>query len=448
MGFSKEAESQPLIIILVHGTWARNAQWAQPGSSLWQALDRELGHPAILPFQWSGKNTFQAREDAAQALRQYLILLARGNPNANLFIIGHSHGGSVALYAVKEDAIRKRIQGVACLSTPFLVTKRRNNIFWQVESELQKSFLQDALYAVIFSMLFLGIVATYALTACPWQQFDIGKHPKETTTVLFVIYATALAAHLISAKTRGTVTEWSAERIARFIHSTATIEKALDLTGLSSAAIFIARSVADEGSSFIGSAQLVAWLATRIWLEVERLGSRMAGGLIKAMFPDFVYKHFPRTLFGMVRLFLLTSGLVLGIFICRIALIGSGEHTGRLIAPFLGIIGINFFTSVLMWSTLAGTRVMLYFLAPIVWALLTLLSILPFGWELAVRNIFLSISAESTPRGSWQIELIEPTITMSGKEVPLSHSEIYDSDTGQTKIVAWIRERCSDPHDT
>jgi hypothetical protein len=351
---------------------------------------------------------------------------------------------------MKEDSICQRIRGVACLSTPFLVTRRRNNIFWQVESVAQKNVLRDALYAATFSMLLAAILATYALLARPWQKFDIGRYPKETIEVLLAVYAAGLVAHLISGKARGAVTQWSLERIAGFVRSTVTIEKALDLTALSSKRIFIARSIADEASSFIGSAQLVAWLATRVWLEMERLGSRAAGGLVKNAFPHFVYKHFPRTLFGTVRLFLGSAGLALGLFIGGVALLGfglGGALVGRLLTLFLAYIGCNFVSSALIFSTLVSAHIVLYLLAPLVWAFLTLLSILPFGWELAVRNLLLGISAESTPEGCWQVELIAPTTPTQGVEVPLSHSEIYDSEIGQAKLIAWIRDRCSEIHD-
>ncbi len=377
-------------------------------------------------------------------------MLARDNPDADLFVVGHSHGGSVALYAMKEDSIGKSIRGVACLSTPFLVTRRRNNIFWQVESEAQKNVLRDAFYAAMFSMLLAAIVTTYALMTRPWQKFDIGRYPKETMEVLLAVYAAGLVAHLISGKARSAVTQRSLECIARFVRSTVTIEKALDLNGLSSKRIFIARSIADEASSFIGSAQLVAWLATRVWLEMERLGSRAAGGLVQNVFPDFVYKHFPRTLFGTVRLFLVSAGLALGLFIGGIALLGFGLRgalIGRLLTFFLAFIGCNFFSSALIFSTLVSTHIVLYLIAPLVWVFLTLLCVPPFGWELAVRNILLGISAESTPKGRWQVELIAPTTPASGVAVPLSHSEIYDSEIGQAKLIAWIRDRCSDIHD-
>jgi hypothetical protein len=52
-------------------------------------------------------------------------------PNARHVIIAHSHGGNVALYALKDHELRSRIAGVVALATPFLSTQLRR-IDWIV----------------------------------------------------------------------------------------------------------------------------------------------------------------------------------------------------------------------------------------------------------------------------------------------------------------------------
>ena len=42
------------------------------------------------------------------------------------FVIAHSHGGNIALYALRDPAVRERITGVATLATPFLIARERN----------------------------------------------------------------------------------------------------------------------------------------------------------------------------------------------------------------------------------------------------------------------------------------------------------------------------------
>jgi hypothetical protein len=113
----------------------------------------------------------------------------------------------------------------------------------------------------------------------------------------------------------------------------------------------------------------------------------------------------------------------------------------RLFILIFGFIALNLMLSVLFFSALITSRILLYLLAPPVTALLTLVSALPFGWELAIRNILLGVSAESTQKGTWLIELVEPNAPKPGSEVPLSHSEIYDNEMAIRKLISWIRER-------
>jgi len=85
---------KPLVITLVHGTWAdTNAKWIQRDSMLCRQLYAEFAQVEIHAFPWSGKNSVGARKTAAEDLRRHLECI----PQADHFVIGHSHGGSVAL---------------------------------------------------------------------------------------------------------------------------------------------------------------------------------------------------------------------------------------------------------------------------------------------------------------------------------------------------------------
>jgi alpha-beta hydrolase superfamily lysophospholipase len=80
---------------------------------------------ALIPFVWSGGNTLRARERAAAALRQHIEAIVGRYPGAAHYLLAHSHTGNIALYALRDDAVARRIRGVACLSTPFLHLRRR-----------------------------------------------------------------------------------------------------------------------------------------------------------------------------------------------------------------------------------------------------------------------------------------------------------------------------------
>ena len=69
---------------------------------------------------WSGANTNRARLRAAASLHESLIAKKREFPLARHFVIGHSHGGNVALYALNLTTSADLVSGVICLATPFL----------------------------------------------------------------------------------------------------------------------------------------------------------------------------------------------------------------------------------------------------------------------------------------------------------------------------------------
>lgn len=117
------SQSHRLIVLAIHGTFAPDADWAQPGSTLHQLIQSEPGsiHINWVPFSWSGGNSHSARELASTGLAKKVDDLSIQNPNADIHLIGHSHGGNVALMMLSAHLdIRPKVASVICLSTPFL----------------------------------------------------------------------------------------------------------------------------------------------------------------------------------------------------------------------------------------------------------------------------------------------------------------------------------------
>lgn len=117
---------QPFVITLIHGTFAPGAGWAnQEDSTLRKAL--LAGFPDQVEcrsFNWSGKNTHEARLMAAAefASHQKTVCLSdAGIPN---FVISHSHGGNVALYALMAHDYSPA--GIITMGTPFITCEPRN----------------------------------------------------------------------------------------------------------------------------------------------------------------------------------------------------------------------------------------------------------------------------------------------------------------------------------
>src|SRR5215813_1201657 len=156
-------------IILVHGTWGRGffpkrrevslyppnkRYWFEEGSQFCAGLDAALKSASldwpIRAFLWSGANSVQVRDSAAQELSGQLRKDLQEDPDARAVIIAHSHGGNVALRALQHlDSMAGRIR-VVTLATPFLRVFARRSLqlsFWV------KLFMLGALFILLIAGL-------------------------------------------------------------------------------------------------------------------------------------------------------------------------------------------------------------------------------------------------------------------------------------------------------
>ena len=122
---------RPVLITLVHGTFAPGAPWTRDDSALCKALRERLPGASIDAFTWSGHNSNRARLDAGFELAQWTeeriteYEREHGGP-IDHYVIAHSHGGNVALYACRFRHFADHLTKLVCLSTPFLSVRRRH----------------------------------------------------------------------------------------------------------------------------------------------------------------------------------------------------------------------------------------------------------------------------------------------------------------------------------
>jgi hypothetical protein len=120
-------ESTKTLVTLIHGTWAsktwRTQETSWPGLS--KTLEDRLPKPVKLcHFTWDGKNRVKNRANAASKLQRHVKTLNLP-PDVRHYIVAHSHGGTVAVMALRDRKVRERVHGLVCLSTPFLHASRR-----------------------------------------------------------------------------------------------------------------------------------------------------------------------------------------------------------------------------------------------------------------------------------------------------------------------------------
>lgn len=118
------------IFILVHGTWAKHSPWTLPDSQLRKHIEARLNEAGQSAFfelvPWGGHNFGRSRLAAADKIAEHVKALHSANEDEQIFLIGHSHGGSAIAYFLKHyPTLAKRITGTAFLSTPFVATRLR-----------------------------------------------------------------------------------------------------------------------------------------------------------------------------------------------------------------------------------------------------------------------------------------------------------------------------------
>jgi hypothetical protein len=130
-----KANSGKIAVITVHGTndTAKDGlldgeKWFQRGSTfataLLAALNQRNIDAEIVPFLWTGANSGQAREKAADKLAD--SLKKHRKDYVQTHIVGHSHGGNVANEAADfvrwgrhKTQNKERIDGIITVGTPF-----------------------------------------------------------------------------------------------------------------------------------------------------------------------------------------------------------------------------------------------------------------------------------------------------------------------------------------
>lgn len=148
------------VFVLIHGTFARGAAWTGDESRLTQTLKDGFPSAIIRRFLWTGHNSHNARLLAGEQLRDELETIARENPNANLHLISHSHGGNVALYALRERGVGRQVASLVCISTPFIICTGRDagKLYVRLGFALNAMFITLVMLSCFYFGVRLGAV--------------------------------------------------------------------------------------------------------------------------------------------------------------------------------------------------------------------------------------------------------------------------------------------------
>jgi len=169
-----EPPADSVHVVLVHGTFARDAPWTHPASALCQSVRSELaGHTVRFHSpQWTGANSHSDRVKAGSELGRFVLDLLQVHP-APCFLIGHSHGGTVISQALRQSPeLAEVIDGSVFLSTPFIQVRRKD--YCQDLMSWVHGILSVAVYVVLIAVLAVigtllslpSLVTSLAIVSC------------------------------------------------------------------------------------------------------------------------------------------------------------------------------------------------------------------------------------------------------------------------------------------
>lgn len=236
------------MVTLVHGTFARHADWIQDEQRLPEALHLEDGGTDLDRFCWSGKNRYLHRLEAGDDLRKHLVALIRSYQDAGAkadhHVVAHSHGGNVALYALRnrgddDDALLADVK-VITLATPFLFMRER-----RLPRKLMAVLLGYFIVALMFAASPTGVISIAVICLAVWCLLSILAFP-----VSMLLYSRGRSSPPLGDLFRGRATLRESDRITVNV---------LDMERL-----FVIRGLGDEASGSLAAAQLINWIMTRL----------------------------------------------------------------------------------------------------------------------------------------------------------------------------------------
>jgi pimeloyl-ACP methyl ester carboxylesterase len=391
------------IVTLVHGTFARKAPWTLPGSPLCLALAEHFsGRVQLRRFDWSGRNSFRARSAGVAALAQDLDRTRREWPGTAHYLVGHSHGGSVAIGAAMKCPAGA-VDGVVCLATPVLTTRLRR------------------FSPTVRTMIGFGFFLTLVL---PWIDFEHSDADPTNLETAAIIVSALLA--------------FGWYRIARRLAH--TICDAQPYSRLDPQRVAFVRSPFDEASGVIGLANLLSWTVSRLTagpfdlvasferLEPGRSRVRMALGYAALTGLGWVLwlvleRLPPDTSRGWV-------GVVTALAAFFAMLVGGTAFALTLIAPLLRRARHYDMVKWILWPVYFELMVFGGFIFVPAILLMSLAHAAAVGIELLLCSVLVEVTAEPCPAGNWTVYQLSPP-----PEGNLRHSSVYESDAGLAALI-------------
>jgi pimeloyl-ACP methyl ester carboxylesterase len=356
-----------------------------------QALTNAFGSAVKIQFfDWSGRNTHSARLKAADDLAQFLDSEGRKYPGAVPVVIGHSHGGNVALYATNHIKDPRNLSNIVGLATPYLRGTSRPGL--SILTQLAWFGLSILLAAPIYVALLTGAGKLIEGNA---HAFYGGWSVNVTWLFWFV---TSVAVYILMR----VYLHWSATRRMKSLSWSADVKARL-------LAIYYRLDEAEQYLTYlnVGSSRLARLLGNIIATAfVAVLAYTLLSFYLRAYAPEL----FNLPVFSTPNMWW-----------------GEGGGPPKR-GAWAELVLMSFFA-------LVPSAILIAFLLPLLrgnpWG---------YGWEWPSTTMMLDISPVQCPAASKSLDVEQ--IALDGREFKhkgWAHSAIYQDPRVHEKIVDWIR---------
>ncbi|TCU73951.1 hypothetical protein EDE08_10421 [Bradyrhizobium sp. R2.2-H] len=394
--------------VLVHGTFAKSADWPALECGLNQVAHANGQNATIEQVTWTGHNRAIARQAAASEISNLVIGIRSRAPNERIFLVGHSHGGSAIAYFLKNyRSPATAVDGCAFLSTPFVAIRRRNEA---IPILMVLTFFQALAFGTLWHLINkpsvdLGAKSPFAL------YMDM---PAVWWWGMFAFAAVMLIVGFLISEANSSVDRVIEQQTA----------------DLPSGRYLFLRCSGDEAAAALSAAQFAAWLGMKVSRVMARLMRPAFSGRpsIRAVFvalfasilsgvtgftvrflPDWLDLGFAgfREFFAMM----LSEGRVIQ------ALVVTFVITAAICLPVLFLIGVLASLTILMVQSMT-TRA--------------------FGWTGFLTGFLVELAIEPLPFGNHSMTHIDwraGTGTLEG----IVHSWTYAHPAAIEQLQEWIR---------
>jgi hypothetical protein len=328
------------------------------------------------------------------------------HPDAKILVVGHSHGGNIALRSICNPSLIKQVY-LVCLSTPFLSVRQRYD-----PKDLITIAMQTGAY---MHAILLAFLIGY---------FSLDARDKEAAIVFFL--PGALVGFLLNL-----LYKRQARKAAKLSE-----KMEADMRPPSDLPLLILRVTADEASDALSVNHIVGWVIERMIQSVGRLTTKTYETLEKEsgyMGQNPFFTFIDRYSFFWTMLAVMTTFIVLA-------------ETGSVVAA----VGCAlFFIGCIVLSALPGLFILaayvLGFLCVLLMSPIAFFNSVAIGWDFAFAGVLFEVAAEATPLGLWEVILLSPPVqNPEGSLDPwvyhgLMHSAAYQHPSVPIFIAEWLK---------